>query len=90
MTARYPGDAFRSRFGPWAVVAGGSDGIGLEICIKMAVLGFNICMIGRNPSKHQKAIAKIQDANPKIKTMYVDFDFGKYVTIKDYQDKIGP
>ncbi len=32
----------------WVIVTGGSDGIGLEICQQMAVIGFNICIVGRN------------------------------------------
>ena len=28
MAAKYPGEEFKRRFGPWAVIAGGSDGIG--------------------------------------------------------------
>ena len=35
----------------WAVITGGSDGIGLEICDQMAELGFNICIIGRSQTK---------------------------------------
>lgn len=40
-----------SRYGrenSWAVITGGSDGIGLEICYQMAEQGFNICIIGRS------------------------------------------
>lgn len=32
----------------WAVVTGGSDGIGFEICGQMAARGFNICIIARD------------------------------------------
>jgi NADP-dependent 3-hydroxy acid dehydrogenase YdfG len=42
---------FLERYGKtdsWVVVTGGSDGIGLEICEKMAEKGFNICIIGRS------------------------------------------
>ena len=35
----------------YAVVTGGSDGIGLELCNQLAEHGFNICMISRNISK---------------------------------------
>lgn len=52
-------------------------------------MGFNICMIGRNEEKMQKALQKIKDENPKIKTMYIVFDFNKYFTINDYQNIIG-
>ena len=35
----------------YAVVTGGSDGIGLEMCHQLAEHGFNICMISRNKQK---------------------------------------
>jgi len=35
----------------WAVVTGGSDGIGLGICKKLAKEGFNICIVARTLSK---------------------------------------
>ena len=34
--------------GTWAVVTGGSDGIGLAMCKKLCNEGFNICIIARN------------------------------------------
>ena len=55
----------------------------------MAALGFNICMIGRNESKMQKAIKEVTDKCPQIKTKYIIFDFAKLTTIQDYEDKIG-
>jgi short-subunit dehydrogenase len=48
----------------WAVVTGGSDGIGLEICRQLAVQGFNIQIIGRNENKIKKALAEIKKLNP--------------------------
>lgn len=35
----------------WAVVTGGSDGIGEQFCKDLAGAGFNICMVGRNAKK---------------------------------------
>jgi len=35
----------------WAVVTGGSDGIGLEVCKKLAREGFNICIVSRSKLK---------------------------------------
>ncbi len=38
---RYGGDS-------WALITGGSDGIGLGFAQELAKLGFNICIIARN------------------------------------------
>jgi len=35
----------------WSIVTGGSDGIGLELCHRLAQMGFNICMVARDAVK---------------------------------------
>lgn len=42
----------------WAVVTGGSDGIGEHYCRLLAKKGFNICIIGRNEAK---IVAKLKE-----------------------------
>ena len=44
----------------WAVVTGGSDGIGLEFCNELAKEGFNICIIARNEEKIKQKLIEIQ------------------------------
>ena len=44
----------------YAVVTGGSDGIGLEMCHQLAEQGFNICMISRNKVKVDEKLAQIK------------------------------
>lgn len=72
----------------WAVVTGGSDGIGFEICNQMAASGFNICIISRTTSKINEKLADISAKFPKIKTRCITFDFSKYPTIKEYKELI--
>eukprot|EP00347_Sterkiella_histriomuscorum_P011854 403370854 len=69
----------------WAVVTGGSDGIGLAFCHHLAKSGFNICIIGRTQSKIQEKLVEIKQTNPSIQTDYVIADFFKYDKIEDYQ-----
>ena len=35
----------------WVVITGGSDGIGLEMAKKVALEGFNVCIVARNEAK---------------------------------------
>jgi short-subunit dehydrogenase len=48
----------------YAVVTGGSDGIGLEMCHQLAEQGFNICMISRNKVKVDEKLAQIKQKYP--------------------------
>jgi 17beta-estradiol 17-dehydrogenase / very-long-chain 3-oxoacyl-CoA reductase len=41
----------------WAVVTGGSDGIGEQFCYDLAKQGFNICIIARNEEKMKAKLA---------------------------------
>lgn len=51
------GEADRS----WAVVTGGSDGIGLAMCKQLAEDGFNICIISRTERKINEKLDEIRD-----------------------------
>jgi short-subunit dehydrogenase len=61
MTAKYAGDAFTDRFGPWAVIAGGSDGIGSAFAEELASRGLNLALIARNESKLATKASQIRD-----------------------------
>jgi hypothetical protein len=43
----------------WAIVTGGSDGIGLAMCKQLAREGFNICIIARNEQKMKEKLKEI-------------------------------
>ena len=60
MVARYEGDAFGERFGPWAVVAGGSDGIGAAFCRDLARRGLNVAPIARRMEPLEDLCAKLR------------------------------
>lgn len=40
-------DAFRTRYGPWALVAGASEGLGAEFATQLAARGLNLLLIAR-------------------------------------------
>lgn len=44
----------KDRYGPWAFIAGGSEGIGAGIGNTLASQGINICMVARNESALRK------------------------------------
>jgi 17beta-estradiol 17-dehydrogenase / very-long-chain 3-oxoacyl-CoA reductase len=60
----------------WAVVTGGSDGIGEQFCHQLAEKGFNICIISRNKSKMIEKLEEIKKSAPReIKTKCIVADF---------------
>lgn len=70
----------------WAVVSGGSDGIGEQYCRDLAQQGFNICIIGRNEQKMKVKLDDIKArAGKPIKTRYIVADFSKLTKIAQYE-----
>lgn len=67
----------------WAVVTGGSDGIGFAIAQQLAREGFNICIIARNQEKMQAKLSEIEK-NAPVKTKCVVCDFGQVSTLTAY------
>lgn len=82
-----------SEDGSWAVVTGGSDGIGLAICKKLAKEGFNICIVSRTESKIIEKLEEIRqecrNGDSSFMTEAVVADFSKLFTIEDYRQAIG-
>ena len=78
----------------WAVVTGGSDGIGFAMCQNLAEQGFNVCIVARNQDKMNQKLKIIEETckakDPaftwECKTIVCDF--GKVFTIEDYKTMI--
>jgi len=64
-----------SKYGPWAVVTGSTDGIGKAYAKQMAAKGLNIVLISRSPTKLQDTKSEIEKLQPSIhvKTIAIDF-----------------
>jgi 17beta-estradiol 17-dehydrogenase / very-long-chain 3-oxoacyl-CoA reductase len=73
----------------WALVTGATDGIGKAFCEELALIGFNIILVSRNPEKLNKVAKEIQNLNPNIQTHEVEFDFDKRTGLDDYLQVFG-
>ena len=61
MTATYDDEIFRERFGPSAVIAGGSDGIGAAFAETLVRRRINLVLVARNEAKLAKTAALLRE-----------------------------
>jgi len=64
------------KLGDWALVTGGTDGIGKGFCMELAKKGMNIILVSRSKSKLEAVAQEIQEKY-KVKTKIIDIDFTK-------------
>jgi len=70
----------------WAVVTGGSDGIGLGIAEEFAAEGLNVVLIAKDGPKLESKKAEILKKYPTIKCEVYVCNFKEGTTVKFYQD----
>ncbi|OMB94550.1 SDR family NAD(P)-dependent oxidoreductase [Mycobacterium colombiense] len=61
-----------SKYGPWAVIAGGSEGAGAEFAKQLAAKGFNLVLIARKPGPLQDTARQCREAGADVRTLAVD------------------
>lgn len=52
-----------AKYGPWAVIAGGSEGVGAEFAQQLGADGFNLLLIARKPGPLEETAAAVRDAH---------------------------
>ena len=72
----------------WAVVTGGSDGIGLAMVHEMASQGFGVCIMARNLSKMNNCLEEVKKKYPNVETKAVVCDFSKVCTMTEYRQVV--
>jgi short-subunit dehydrogenase len=93
MTARWEGAAFAERFGRWAVIAGGSDGIGAAFAWEAARRGLDVALIARR-AEPLEALARALRAqtDAEVRTLPLDLtrpDIGEAVAARTRDLDIG-
>jgi uncharacterized protein len=67
------GDGFRARYGPWAVVAGASDGVGAALARACAARGVHVVLLARRQAVLDDVAASIRaDAGVEARALAVD------------------
>lgn len=63
---------FADKYGPWALITGGSDGIGLAFAHKLADWGLNLVLVGRSVDKLEAAAKEVTAKGAQCVTASVD------------------
>ncbi len=65
--------SFRERYGPWALVTGGSEGLGEAFARALAARGLNLLLLARRPGPLEATAASIRAAHGvEVRTAAVD------------------
>lgn len=64
------------QYGPWAVIAGGSEGVGAEFATLLAQAGINLVLIARKPGPLQDTAARCREFGVAVRDLTVDLTTG--------------
>jgi short-subunit dehydrogenase len=59
-------------YGPWAVIAGGSEGVGAEFAALLAGAGVNLVLVARKPAPLERTAAHCRDLGVQTRTVATD------------------
>ncbi len=71
-----PQNSWIEKYGPWALITGASDGIGLEMARGVAERGLNVVLVSRNQSKLNELAQNIQ-AEFGVRTQVIATDLSE-------------
>lgn len=60
------------RYGPWAVILGGSEGVGASFAEQLAVDGFNLVLVARKPGPLAETAAAVHALGAQVRTLALD------------------
>jgi short-subunit dehydrogenase len=65
-------DRFQQKYGPWALVVGGSEGIGAALARKLAEHGLNLVLVARKPRELEETATLIRKLGVQVLTLSAD------------------
>lgn len=65
--------SFAAQYGPWAVIAGGSEGVGAAFAMQLATQGLNLVLLARKPGPLEETAAAVRAAHwVEVRTLALD------------------
>jgi short-subunit dehydrogenase len=61
-----------AKYGPWALVAGGSEGVGAEFAQLLAEAGLNLVLVARKPDPLQHTAERCRRHGGEVRTVQAD------------------
>jgi uncharacterized protein len=72
----------RDQYGPWAVIAGGSEGVGAAFAMQLAAASINLVLIGRNTATLEATAAAVRAAHAvEVRTAAIDLTRADMVAV---------
>ena len=62
----------RAQYGPWALIAGGSEGLGAAFADRLAHDGFNLVLIGRKVEPLEETAGRARVSGVEVRTLAID------------------
>ena len=60
------------RYGPWAVILGGSEGVGASFAHQLAEAGFNLVLVARKPDALEATAESVRATGVDVRTLSLD------------------
>lgn len=60
------------RHGPWAVILGGSEGVGASFAHQLAQAGINLVLVARKPDTLEATAAEVRETGVEVRTLSLD------------------
>jgi uncharacterized protein len=79
---------FKRQYGPWALIAGGSDGIGAAFAREVAARGINLILIARRREPLCELSLELQTSNPGIEVRILSIDLASACAIEEIKDAV--
>lgn len=67
---------FKEKYGPWALITGGTSGIGLALAGELANRGLNLILVARNSVKLGEKERQLKEKHKNIKVVSIQADLG--------------
>ncbi|MDH6280213.1 SDR family NAD(P)-dependent oxidoreductase [Prescottella agglutinans] len=62
----------QNQYGPWAVIAGGSEGVGAAFADELSRAGLNLVLIARKPGPLEETAEKVRANGVEVRTLSLD------------------